>query len=210
MGGCKDFSVDANVSIVEVDFTLGGSFCTPPPPSGPCWLTGGGTIGKTKGVPDYNFGGVVNPGCSPTAAGGGNWNVVDHLHNLHFKGLEISVIACSGGPDKAPAVNVNTIDFQGTGTLKGIAGNSMPETPVCFLGHAEDHGEPGGVEDRLYLNVYDCACLCLSRRDPMSGLAVPSTVRGPLVLLRNNIGKRLRFNDLTAKGFSHFFQTVQL
>ncbi len=157
VGGCKDFSVDANVSIVEVDFTLGGSFCTPPPPSGPCWLTGGGTIGKTKGVPDYNFGGVVNPGCSPTSAGGGNWNVVDHLHNLHFKGLEISVIACSGGPDKAPPVKVNTIDFQGTGTLKGIAGNGMSETAVCFLGHAEDHGEPGGGKDRLYLNVYDCS-----------------------------------------------------
>src|SRR5215469_10268890 len=39
-------------------FTLSGSFCSTPPPPGPCWLTGGGTIGKTKGQPNYTFGGV--------------------------------------------------------------------------------------------------------------------------------------------------------
>src|SRR5438309_4486662 len=36
-------------------------------------LTGGGTIKGGKGQPLHSFGGVVNPGCSPTAAGGGNW-----------------------------------------------------------------------------------------------------------------------------------------
>jgi hypothetical protein len=122
-----------------------------------CWLTGGGTIDKDKGTPHYSFGGVVNPGCSPTAAGGGNWNVVDHFAGLHFKGLMISVIGCSGSSDKAPPVNLNVIDFEGFGTITGISGNSMPETAVCFRARAEDHGEPGGGKDRLYLRVYDCS-----------------------------------------------------
>ena len=183
---CAPFSVDNNNPFALVNFTLSGPFCsvlTPPP--GLCWLTGGGTVRKSqvaamatrpaktavnsKGQPDFSFGGVVNPGCSPTAAGGGNWNVIDHLDSLHFKGLQISVIGCSGGPDKAPPVNVNIIDFQGTGTLTGIDGNTMADTAVCFRGRAEDHGEPGGGRDRLYLNVFDCSTgqsLMLISADP--------------------------------------------
>ncbi len=53
-----------------------------------CWLTGGGTVDKSKGVPHFSFGGVVNPGCSPTAAGGGNWNVVDHFLQIHTSGCD--------------------------------------------------------------------------------------------------------------------------
>src|SRR5689334_5950740 len=34
-----------------LDFVLGGTFCGKTPPTGSCWLTGGGTIGKTKGTP---------------------------------------------------------------------------------------------------------------------------------------------------------------
>ena len=157
VSGCVKFSVDNNTSSASVNFTLSGSFCTTPAPQGPCWLTGGGTIGKTQGQPDFSYGGVVNPGCSPTAAGGGNWNVVDHRDGLHFKGLNITVIGCGGSSDKAPPVNVNTIDFMGTGTLTGFGANTMPETAVCFVGHAEDHGEPGAGKDSLYLNVFDCA-----------------------------------------------------
>jgi hypothetical protein len=157
VSGCVQFSVDSNNPFANVNFTLSGPFCTTPAVVGPCWLTGGGTIGKTKGVPNFSFGGVVNPGCSPTAAGGGNWNVIDHRDGLHFKGLDITVIGCSGGPDKAPKVRVNVIDFMGTGTLTGIGGNSMSTTAVCFLGHAEDHGEPGAGKDKLYLNVFDCS-----------------------------------------------------
>jgi hypothetical protein len=158
VSGCSGFSVDVNSQFANVDFTLSGAICSLPPPTPvTCWLTGGGTVGKTKGQPDFNFGGVVYPGCSPTAAGGGNWNVIDHLDGLHFKGLNITVIGCSGSSDKAPPVKVNIIDFQGTGTLTGIDGNTTPETAVCFRGHAEDHGEPGRGKDRLYLNVYDCS-----------------------------------------------------
>src|SRR6266851_8946427 len=132
VSGCSAFSVNVNSQFADVDFTLSGAICSLPPPTPvTCWLTGGGTVGKTKGQPDFNFGGVVYPGCSPTAAGGGNWNVIDHLDGLHFKGLNITVIGCSGSSDKAPPVKVNIIDFMGTGTLAGIDGNSTPETAVC-------------------------------------------------------------------------------
>ncbi len=174
-GNCTQFSVDANNRFANVDFTLGGDFCSTPPPQGPCWLTGGGTIGKTKGKPNYSYGGVVNPGCSPTAAGGGNWNVVDHLQGLHFKGLDIAVLDCSGVPDKAPKVNVNIIDFAGTGTIKGVDGNPLPLTPVCFLARAIDKGEPGGGKDMLYLNVFNCTTkktLLLISADPGDPLDV--------------------------------------
>jgi hypothetical protein len=99
---------------------------------------------------------VVNPGCSPTAAGGGNWNVVDHVQNLHFKGLEIHVVGCSGPPTRSPKANVNTIDFVGTGTIVGIKGNPTPKTAVCFIARAIDVSEPGAHKDALYLDVMDC------------------------------------------------------
>jgi hypothetical protein len=156
VSGCQTIIVNLGDTFFNADFTLDGPACSTPPPPGPCWLTGGGTMAKVKGVPVASFGGVVNPGCSPTAAGGGNWNVVSHLLKLHFKGLFIDVIGCSGQPTKSPKVNVNIIDFEGVGTIEGIDGNPMARTAVCFRARAEDHGESGGGKDRLYLNVYDC------------------------------------------------------
>src|SRR6185503_18320353 len=38
-----------------VDLDLSGTFCTPPPPQGACWMTGGGQVGKvTRGVGDFS------------------------------------------------------------------------------------------------------------------------------------------------------------
>jgi hypothetical protein len=136
-----------------VEFALGGDFCSTPPPPGPCWLTGGGTIGKTKGVANYSFGGVVYPGCSPKAADGGNWNVIDHFTGLHFQGKQIVVDSCSGVSTKSPKVNVNIIDFHGTGILSGIAGNPDETITVSFVGRAVDNLESGGGSDMLYLSV---------------------------------------------------------
>jgi len=118
-------------------------------------LTGGGTIGKTKGVANYSFGGVVYPGCSPRAADGGNWNVVDHALGLHFQGKQIIVDDCSGVSTRSPRVNVNIIDFHGTGTLVGIAGNPQAKIDVSFVGRAVDNLESGGGNDLLYLSVTD-------------------------------------------------------
>jgi hypothetical protein len=129
-----------------VVFTLGGTFCSAPPPQGPCWLTGGGTIGKTQGVANYSFGGVVYPGCSPNAADGGNWNVVNHFNGMHFQGQEIIVDSCSGVSTQSPKVDVNIIDFHGLGIVEGLG-------TVTFVGRAIDNHESGGGSDMLYLSV---------------------------------------------------------
>jgi len=138
-----------------LEFVLGGSFCSTPPPPGPCWLTGGGTVEKAKGTPNYSFGGVVYPGCSPKAADGGNWNVVDHFTNLHFQGQHIIVDGCTGVPTRSPRVTVNIIDFHGTGRLAANGGNPDETIPVTFVGRAIDSSEPGAGNDMLYLSVSD-------------------------------------------------------
>ena len=158
-----------------VEFTLGGPFCETPPPPGPCWLTGGGTIGKTKGVANYSFGGVVYPGCSPKAAEGGNWNVVNHAAGLHFQGQQIIVDGCSGVSTRSPRVNVNIIDFHGTGILSGIGGNPTPTIAVSFVGRAIDNLEPGGGNDMLYLSVSDGSTIVLQIGASVADPAIIST-----------------------------------
>ncbi len=179
-GNCTTFSVSSNAPFATVNFTLEGPFCEVP-----CWLTGGGTVFKVKDTPHYSFGGVVNPGCSPTAAGGGNWNVIDHFTGLHFQGQEIMVLDCSGVPTGSPKVEVNIIDFAGTGILSGIGGNPDATIPVCFTARAIDNNEPGHGEDMLYLNIFECG-------DPsdsfllISGNADP-TVVAPVPISTGNL-----------------------
>jgi hypothetical protein len=158
-----------------VEFVLGGDFCAQPPPPGPCWLTGGGTIGKTKGTPDYSFGGVVYPGCSPEAAEGGNWNVIDHATGLHFQGKTIIVDACLGVPTQSPKVNVNIIDFHGFGILTGIAGNPAAMIPVVFVARATDNHDGGAGSDTLYLAVSDGTSTVLQIGASATSPAVIST-----------------------------------
>jgi hypothetical protein len=138
-------------------FLLGGDFCSQPPGPGPCWLTGGGQVNKSKGVGAFSFGGVVYPGCSPLAAGGGNWNVIDHVTGLHFQGQNIVVDSCSGVPTSSPKVNVNVIDFHGTGIISGIGGNPDATAPVSFVGHAQDNHDGGAGADLLYIQVLDAS-----------------------------------------------------
>jgi hypothetical protein len=135
-----------------VDIGLTGDFCTPPPPGGDCWMTGGGTVGKVK-TPNYTYGGVVYPGCSPKAAEGGNWNVIDHVQGLHFSGQSIVVDGCSGDPTSSPKVNVRIIDFHGNGIISGVGGNPADTVPVTFVARAIDNHDGGAGADQLYLNV---------------------------------------------------------
>ena len=137
-------------------------------------MTGGGTIGRTKGQPDYSYGGVVYPGCSPEAAGGGNWNVVDHFTGLHFKGLDIIVDSCSGEPTRSPRVNVRIIDFHGTGTIAGI---DDPETkiPVTFVGRVIDNQEGGAGADKLFIRVNNGAIVVLQIGNSAADPATVST-----------------------------------
>lgn len=138
---------------VSVEFVLSGPFCTPVV-QGPCWMTGGGNIGGKGGTPDFSYGGVVYPGCSSTAAGGGNWNVVDHT-GLHFQGQNIVVDDCFGPATKSPKVTVRAIDFHGTGIISGIGGDPMATTSVNFIGEAIDNHDGGAGSDELYLLVTD-------------------------------------------------------
>jgi hypothetical protein len=135
-----------------VSLSLSGDFCSTPPPPGPCWMTGGGTIGKNK-TPTFSYGGVVYPGCSPKAAEGGNWNVISHLDGLHFQGQAIVVDGCSGPPTGSPKVTVRIIDFHGTGILSGIGGDPAETVPVTFVARAIDNHDGGAGADQLYLNV---------------------------------------------------------
>jgi hypothetical protein len=91
---CQLGTLDADHLEVTVQFELTGSFCSGPPPSGPCWETGGGTLDKSRGKPVWSFGGVIYPGCSSAAAGGGNLNIVNHITGLHFNGTDFVVDDC--------------------------------------------------------------------------------------------------------------------
>ena len=102
---------------------------------GQCWLTAGGTKYSTysgtrngQNGPNHNWGGNVNPGCSPTAGDGGSWNHISDIDNLHFHGQHIEVVRCGnvdGIPpgSTSPVTPFNFIEFQGTGSLKGIRSN---------------------------------------------------------------------------------------
>ena len=171
---CKNIKV-LTEDTTYVDVVLGGTFCSTPPPPGPCWLTGGGTIGKAKGTPNYSFGGVVYPGCSPKAADGGNWNVIDHAAGLHFSGQQIIVDSCSGVATKSPKVNVNIIDFHGVGILSGIGGNPDATIAVSFVGRAVDNLESGGGSDSLYLVVSDGSSIVLQIGNSPADPAILST-----------------------------------
>jgi len=141
---------------VSLTFDLSGDLCsTPPPPTAMCWLTGGGTIKSGNGKPTFSYGGGVYPGCSPNAADGGNWNVIDHGTGVHFQGQHIIVDGCSGVADRSPKVPVNIIDFHGDGRLFGVVGNPQETIAVTFVGRAIDNGEPGHGKDMLYIQVVD-------------------------------------------------------
>jgi hypothetical protein len=161
-------SFTATSEIVTNNFLIENPGCVTGPGGGggggetnssSCWLTGGGTIKNGKGKPIFTFGGVINPGCNPQAAGGGNWNVIDHTSNLHFKGLDIQVLNCGNVSgvtgSSSPKTQFSFIDFEGVGTLKGIAKNKTDYGLIHFTGRAEDLGEPGKNIDRLYLRVFD-------------------------------------------------------
>jgi len=190
--GAKLSPLCQTVTVVDenpppVDFTLGGDFCSTPPTPGLCWLTGGGTVDKVKGKPHYSYGGVVYPGCSPKAADGGNWNVIDHFAGLHFQGQHIIVDSCSGVPTRSPKVNVNIIDFHGNGIISGVGGNPTAKTAVTFVGRAVDNLEPGHRSDLLFISVSDGSGIVLQIGNSANDPAVIST--GNLQIHTSSCGK---------------------
>jgi hypothetical protein len=173
-GGSAAFCTTTSSFEIEQDFVISSPACS----NEGCWLTGGGAkfssitgtfLGQSntlKASKMFNWGGNVNPGCSPTAGQGGQWNTIDALNKLHFHGTAIQVVRCGnvdGIPpgSTSPATPFNFIEFQGTGDVKGIQGNKANYPLVYFFGRAEDRNEPGSNgqrdgagKDRYFLNVY--------------------------------------------------------
>lgn len=148
---CQD--IDFEGVDIPVEFDLGGSFCESAPAPSACWETGGGTFLKVKGQPVWTFGGVIYPGCSAEAAGGGNLNIVNHVTGLHFKGTDFVVDDCRGIPTSSPKVKVNIIDWHGVGYVSGA--DESKKTPVTFVGTFRDAKESGANADGLYIKVLD-------------------------------------------------------
>lgn len=176
----KAFTASNDV-VVTNNFLLENSNCVAMPSTNnsQCWLTGGGTIKPGKGKPLYVFGGAVNPGCSTNAPGGGNWNTIDFTNKLHFKSVSIEVVDCGSTTNASSQSPFNFIEFQGVGTLKGIAGNKADDGVVNFFAHAEDVDQTGKGVDRLYLRVYDGSgtTLLLISANPSSPLDIaPVTI----------------------------------
>jgi len=171
------FSTTTASDSFVADWEIGGAVCE----QAACWFTGGGAkIDQLLGIPcahcqskpngktpDLAFGGNVYPGCSPTAGDGGSWNHVDRIRNLHFHGTTIQVVRCGNVTpppppgSTSPVTPFNFIEFQGTGTLKGIQGNKVDYGTVYFFARAEDRNEPGSkgandgaLIDRYHLRVY--------------------------------------------------------
>jgi hypothetical protein len=159
-----------------------------------CWLTGGGAkfsnilgINVAEKGPQHSFGGNVNPGCSPTAGDGGSWNHVAHGLKLHFHGQAIRVIRCGNVPgipegSESPVTPFNFIEFEGVGTLTGVAGNKVDYGEVTFWARAEDRNEPGSsgakdgaLVDRYYLRVWDSLGVNRLLVDNGAGAPVPIT-----------------------------------
>jgi len=172
--GSFEFCVDASNNYIAdgLNWRLSSPECPVITP-GACWLTGGGAkfsaitgtdVGEYTKI--HNWGGVVYPGCSPYPSDGGNWNDINTLDRLHFKGTNIQVVRCGNiegiePGSESPVTAFNFIEFQGTGTLKGIKGNKADFGTVYFWAHVEDRNEPGsngqrdGAEkDRYFLNVF--------------------------------------------------------
>ena len=182
-------------------------------PSGACWLTGGGAkffaiTGTRLGEhgPTHNWGGNVNPGCSPIAGDGGSWNHIDRDLRLHFHGQAITVVRC-GNVDgitpgsTSPVTPFNFIEFTGTGTLKGIQGNKADYGIVNFFARCEDRNEPGSsgetdgsLKDRYFIRVYDNSGNTLLLLDQDGD---PSTV-DPVIITKGNMQIHVSSCDVPA------------
>jgi hypothetical protein len=161
------FSLTASAMTAEVHFLFDSRACATTQTAA-CWLTGGGakfssvtgTLLAEKG-PQHSFGGNVNPGCNTDSGEGGQWNHVAHALKLHFQGLQVRVVRCGNVPgippgSESPETPYNFIEFEGSGTLKGIKGNNADYSPVTFFARAEDRNEPGssGAKDGALIDRY--------------------------------------------------------
>lgn len=201
--GEYNFCTTDVVDVVNSNFIIDAPNCVGE--SGACWLTGGGAkfsnitgsdLGEVAKV--HNWGGNVNPGCSPTAGDGGSWNHIDAQRKLHFHGTHIEVVRCGnvdGIPpgSTSPVTPFNFIEYTGWGTLKGIQGNKVDYGTVYFFARAEDRNEPGSNgqrdgdgKDRYFLNVYTVQGAPATSVLLVDQDGIPTTV-DPLVISKGNM-----------------------
>jgi hypothetical protein len=165
------FTTDDTTPSLTIDWAVQSSVCGPQK----CWFTGGGAkfnsllgINVAQQGQKHSFGGNVYPGCNPDSGDGGSWNHIAHSLKLHFHGQTIRVVDCGNVTpppppgSTSPVTPFNFIEFEGTGTLKGIQGNKVDYGTVNFFVRAEDRNEPGSKEanggafiDRYFLRVWN-------------------------------------------------------
>ncbi len=172
-GAQYDFTLTNDVRWVTRDWLVDSDVCHPP---GKCWMTGGGVkFSNLTGTdlaeakphgPMHNMGGNVFPSCDPDPGEGGQWNHVAHSDKLHFLGRVIHTVNCGNVPgiepgSESPVTPYNYIEYEGTGSLKGIKGNKVDHGSVHFFARVEDRNEPGsrgakeGVDiDRYFIHVF--------------------------------------------------------
>ena len=144
------------ISNFEGNFLISSTNCVnstnPPPPPPPatnkCCMTGGGTIVKGKGQPAYTFSLEVFPGDTSSGVDNGKLDIVAHAMRLHLKGDVFEIVNCG------EEGSCQFVEFQGAGTLTGIAGNKANYGVVYFYARAEDCGEGKNKNDKLYVRVY--------------------------------------------------------
>ena len=78
-------------------------------------------------------------------------------------------------PTRSPRVNVNIIDFHGTGTIDGIDGNPETKIAVTFVGRVIDNQESGGGADKLFIRVNNGAIVVLQIGNSAADPATVST-----------------------------------
>jgi hypothetical protein len=153
-GSAYTFTFDAVTQHFLGNFLVRSASCanvTPPPPppssNNDCCITGGGTILKCQGKPPYTFSLHAFPG-KDASQDTGKLDIIAHTLKLHLDGDVFHIVNCGGSG------SCQSIEFEGAGTLKGIAGNKANYGVVYFYAHAEDCGEGKNKNDKLYVRVY--------------------------------------------------------
>lgn len=135
-----------------------------------CWFTGGQNIqvNREQGQPEHSGGGNIYPSCSALPGDGGQWTHTDHDQELHFQARSLTVVECGNVPEippgaPSPEVSVNFIRATATGIIKGIGGNTLPESPATAILVMEDWGEPGRNDKYTILATGGGAVISLNR-----------------------------------------------
>jgi hypothetical protein len=109
------------------------------------FVTGGGTIKNSRGKPAWTISG--NVGFLPDGTIVGNFNIVDHLGNNHYKchNDAFTSLAFSGTSTTSPPASCNIATFAGNFTDKD--GKIVSLTIVIT-----DNAESGGGADTIYIS----------------------------------------------------------